>query len=304
MRLMREYLEKVGTTNNLDEAEYTNIFVNCMLNVTLAVGPILVIAIAVGIIAVMAQTNKYINFKDIRPKFAKLNPITGFKNLIANAFSPKGWVKQLKELLKVCVIVWVLYNAISGELRTLPDLLDIPFQATVQYIADLIMEIIKDVCIAYAVIVAFDYGWEKYQYEKSLRMSKEEIKEENKQMEGDPQIKSKIRQKQKQMGMQRLIEALKKADVIIRNPTHYAVALQYDKDTMDAPVVVAKGVDFLALRIVELGLKNDVYCMENKPLARALYDSVEIGFQIPPDFYQAVADVLACVYNLKNKTTP
>ncbi|MDR0918448.1 MAG: flagellar biosynthesis protein FlhB [Oscillospiraceae bacterium] len=301
LRIMTEYFERIGEVTRLEDDEYSRIFINCAINTAIAIGPITVIAAAVGVIGIMAQTKRYVNFKKLKPDFKKLSLIKGFKNLASNIFAPKGIVKQLKEIAKVTVIFVVIYNTIKDELYVLPRFMDIPLVASVQYTGDLIIEIIKNVCIAYLFIVGADYMWEKYQHEKQLRMSKEEIKEEFKQMEGDPKVKSKIRQKQMQMSMRRITEAMQTADVVIRNPTHYAVALAYDKDKNDAPIVVAKGIDFLALRIVDIAKELDVYCIENKPLARALYDSVDIDREIPADFYQAVADVLAFVYNLKNK---
>ncbi|GHU56408.1 flagellar biosynthesis protein FlhB [Clostridia bacterium] len=302
LRIMGEYFTRVGDITHFDTDEFRLIFINCVLNVAIAIGPLTVIAGAVGVIGIMAQTKRYVNFKKVKPDFKKLNPIKGFKNLASNMFAPKGIVKQLKEIAKVTVIFIVIYNTLKDKIYMLPRFMDMTIVASVQYTGNLIMEIVKNVCIAYLFIVIADFMWEKYQYEKSIRMSKEEIKEENKQMEGDPKVKGKIRQKQMQMGMRRMTEAMQKADVVIRNPTHYAVALAYDKENSDAPVVVAKGIDFLALRIVDIAHELDIYCMENKALARALYDTVNIDQAIPPDFYQAVADILAFVYNLKNKS--
>jgi flagellar biosynthetic protein FlhB len=301
IRIMEEYIGRIATTEKLTDETFNLIFINCAVNIAIAIGPLTVIAVAVGIIGIMAQTRRYVNFKQLKPDFKKLNPVKGMGNLFKNIFAPTGIVKQLKEILKVFVIFWVIYTVIKDEMYMIPRFMDMSFIASVEYTGNLIIEIVKNVCIAYAFIVIADYMWEKYQYEKKLRMSREEIKEENKQMEGDPKVKAKIRQKQMQMSMTRIMEAMQKADVVIRNPTHYAVALSYNKEANEAPVVVAKGIDFLALRIIDIAAELDVYCIENKPLARALYDSVPVDREIPPDFYQAVADILAFVYNLKKK---
>jgi len=151
------------------------------------------------------------------------------------------------------------------------------------------------------VLAIFDYMYQKYDYEKNQRMSKQDIKDEYKKSEGDPLIKGKIREKQRQMAMQRMMQELPKADVVITNPTHFAVAIQYDAVEMEAPVVLAKGMDFVALKIKEAAKVHDIVMMENKPLARALYEQVEIGEGIPQDLFQAVAEVLAFVYKLKGK---
>jgi flagellar biosynthetic protein FlhB len=148
----------------------------------------------------------------------------------------------------------------------------------------------------------FDYAYQRYEYEKNLRMTKQEVKQEYKNMEGDPLIKSRIREKQRKMAMQRMMQEVPKADVVITNPTHFAVAIKYDAEQSDAPVVVAKGMDYVALKIREIAEANGVIQMENKPLARALYNEVEIGQTIPAELFQAVAEVLAYVYKLKGKT--
>ena len=163
------------------------------------------------------------------------------------------------------------------------------------------LSLVNTVGIAFLFLAAFDYLYQWWEYEKNLRMSKQEIKEEYKQTEGDPQIKGKIREKQRQMSSRRMMQNVPKADVIIRNPTHFAVALGYDPQRNKAPVVLAKGADRVALKIVEIGEANDVYIMENRPLARGLYDAAEIDMEIPSEFYQAVAGVLAFVYKLKKE---
>ena len=153
----------------------------------------------------------------------------------------------------------------------------------------------------FVVLAIFDYVYQWWDYEKNLRMSKQEIKEEYKQSEGDPHVKGQIKERQQQMSRKRMMQSVPEADVVIRNPTHYAVAIQYDADQHSAPVVVAKGADALALRIVQIAEEAGVHVMENKPLARGLYETVDIDREIPEKFYQAVAEVLAFVYSLKKK---
>lgn len=155
--------------------------------------------------------------------------------------------------------------------------------------------------IALLIVAILDYIYEKFEYEKQLRMSKQDIKDEYKNMEGDPLIKSKIKQRQREMAMRRMMQEVPKADVVITNPTHYAVALRYDDESMDAPKVVAKGVDFVAQKIKMIAKENDIVTVENRPLARALYDQVEIGEEVPEEFFKAVAEILAYVYRIKRK---
>ena len=168
------------------------------------------------------------------------------------------------------------------------------------YICSTAINLAIRICVVLVILGIFDYGYQWWQYEKDLKMSKQEVKEEYKQTEGNPEIKSRIKQKQRQMSMRRMMQEVPKADVIITNPTHYAIAIKYDAKVSDAPVVIAKGQDYLALRIKEVAKENKVEIIENKPLAKTLYDTVDIGKSIPPELYQAVAEIIAFVYNLKN----
>ena len=173
--------------------------------------------------------------------------------------------------------------------------------ATLAFIGDSLMTLVNTVGIIFLVVGVFDYLYQWWDYEKNLRMSKQEIKEEYKQSEGDPQVKGKIKEKQRQMASMRMMQKVPEADVIIRNPTHYAVAIKYDPEKDRAPVVVAKGADHVAFRIIEIGEKNGVHITENRPLARGLYEAVEIDMEIPAKFYQAVASILAVVYKMNKK---
>jgi flagellar biosynthetic protein FlhB len=298
IRVFNFQLSEIATKQTFSNDDLKITFARTALQVVIAVGPILLIAALVGFLTTFIQTKRYVNFKKLKPDFKKLfNPKAVF-GFFKKTFSVKGYVKQFTEFAKVFVIFYVIYSTIKDEIPKLSVFMSLPLQTSAQFAGDLIMNIIKNVAIAYAFIVAGDWGFQKYQHEKQLKMSKQEIKEEAKQMEGDPAIKAKIRQKQQEMSIKFIRQALAKADVVIRNPTHFAVALEYDKDKSNAPVVVAKGMDFIALKIIEIAEEYGVYVMENRPLARALYDTVEIGWEIPPDFYQPVADVLAFVYNL------
>jgi flagellar biosynthetic protein FlhB len=177
-----------------------------------------------------------------------------------------------------------------------------PIIHTFSFTAHLILMLSVQIAAILLILALFDYMYQKYEYEKNLRMSKDEIKQEYKNSEGDPLIKGKIREKQRRMALQRMMQDVPKADVVITNPTHFAIAIRYDPKKAEAPVVVAKGMDYIALKIRQVAEEHGIVRMENKPLARALYDQVEIGQTIPADLFQAVAEVLAYVYKLKGKT--
>jgi len=196
------------------------------------------------------------------------------------------------------VIVW---NVLSGWIPTLPKMMDMSVEAAINETGNVILNIVQQVSIVFVGLAIFDYVYQWWDYEKNLRMSKQEVKEEYKQTEGDPKIKGQIKDRQQQMSRQRMMQNVPNADVVIRNPTHYAVAIQYDPEKNSAPVVVAKGVDSLALRIVAVAEQHGVYITENKPLARGLYESVDLDREIPEKFYKTVAEVLAFVYSLRKK---
>ncbi len=250
-----------------------------------------------SIIATIAQTRGLVSFQLLKPKFSRMNPLQGFKRL----FSLRGLVELLKSILKIVILGIVIWNSLKDEIATIPMLMDMTIQQALVTAGSMMMGIVKTVAIIMVFVAAADYLYQWWEYEKNLRMSKQEIKEEYKQTEGDPQVKGKIREKQNAMARRRMMQNVPNADVVIRNPTHFAVALQYDPEHNRAPVVIAKGMDSLALRIVAIAEKHDIVTMENKPLARGLYENVELNAEIPDQFYQPVAEVLAFVYNLKKK---
>ncbi len=257
--------------------------------------PMLLIAAVIGFITNIVQVGWLVTIKPIMPKFSKLNPISGFKRI----FSLKSVVELLKSLLKFGLIIMVVYNVVKDYIDYIPALfLYEPFQI-MTFVGDLIVKLGVTVGAAYLFIAGFDYAYTHYKHEKDIKMSKQEIKEEYKQTEGNPLIKGQIRQKMREASMRRMMQDLPSADVIITNPTHYAVALKYDRLSGKAPVVVAKGVDFLAKKIRDAATENKIEIVEDKPLARTLYANVDIGKEIPPELYKAVAEILAYVYKLK-----
>ncbi|OON96176.1 MAG: flagellar biosynthesis protein FlhB [Epulopiscium sp. Nele67-Bin005] len=238
------------------------------------------------------------SMKTMQPKFSKMNPIEGIKKL----FSLSTLFELAKSIVKVVFLGAIFISILSQEM---PSFFLFPDMATINvvgYLAKTIIKIGYYVGGAYLVIALLDYAYQKYKFEDSLKMSKQDVKDEYKQSEGDPQIKGKIRQKMREMSMKRMMQSVPNADVIITNPTHFAVAIFYDKENSQAPVVVAKGTDHMAAKIRELGTANKIPIVENKPLARTLYYTVEVDQAIPPELYQAVAQVLAYVYQLEEDT--
>ena len=257
--------------------------------------PLLGIVTLCGIAASGAQTRFNVSFRALRPKFSKLNPITGMKKF----FALRNVVELVKNLLKVGVLLALLVNVLQTDLAPIARMIDMNPASAAAYMLDLAFGLVIRVCIAFAAIAFADFLYQRWEYEKNLRMTKQEVKDEFKQTEGNPEIKGRIRRLQRQMAMSRMMQKVPQADVIIRNPTHVAVALRYDADRDRAPIVLAKGLDDVALRIVRVGEENGVFVTENKPLARALYASCELGQEIPADYYGAVAEILAYLYRLR-----
>jgi flagellar biosynthetic protein FlhB len=205
-------------------------------------------------------------------------------------------------VFKVLVVGFIAYAYINDKLSDLTVLMGADINTIIRNGFDMIFDLAFRTCAAILILSVIDYGWQWRQYEQELKMTKQEVKEEYKQMEGDPKIKAKIKEKQRKISMRRMMSDVPKADVVITNPTHFAVAVKYDPEAADAPVMLAKGMDYIAYRIRRIAEENDVAIVENKPLARALYDAVEIGDKIPAELYHAVAEVLAYVYSVKNKS--
>ncbi len=259
--------------------------------------PLMVVSLLVGVAANLAQVGFTVSTEPLAPDFNRLNPVSGFGRI----FSKRAIFEMIKSIAKLGLVGWVVYQAVEEEMARLPGLLEMEVGQIVTFIGQLVLTIGVRAGVVLLLVAAVDLFYQWRDYEKNLRMSKQEIKEEYKMTEGDPQIKSKIREKQRQMSLRRMMQEIPKADVVITNPTHFAVALAYKEMEMSAPRVVAKGQDYMAQRIKALALENKVTIVENKPLARALYQTTEVSDSVPQEFYQAVAEVLAFVYRLKRK---
>jgi flagellar biosynthetic protein FlhB len=269
-------------------------------SIVLTVKVVLPLAAAVmvaGILANIIQIGLLFTFEPIIPKLEKINPLSGLKRI----FSMRSVVETIKNLLKLTIIGYIAYITIKSEYEVIIGLADATINAIWNFILVGAYDIFVRTCIALLLIAVADYGYQRYEHEKKLKMSHQEVKEERKQMDGDPQVKARIRSLQREMARRRMMDDVPKASVVVTNPTHLAIALLYEPEKSDAPIVVAKGKDLVAQRIKKIAIENDVPTVEDKPLARAMYDKVEVGMPIPQEFFVAVAEIMAYVYKLKNK---
>lgn len=281
----------------ISESIVRRLFLQGALAYAVAALPTLLVAGLVAVIFTFAQTRGLVSGAKIKPDFKKLSPAKGIKKV----FSIRGLVELLKSILKITVLIYVVYGVYMDHFEELPRLMEMDYLKVLAYGGAFIMDIVTSVSLAFAFLAAADFLYQRWQFEKDLRMTKQEIKEEYKQTEGDPQVKGQIRQRQRQMSMGRMMQSVPEADVIIKNPTHYAVAIKYVSGKNAAPMVLAKGADLVALRIIKVAEESGVTVMENKPLARGLYENVPLDMEIPEEFFGAVAEVLAVVYSTNKK---
>lgn len=264
------------------------------------VGPklfIIVFAVTVATsLAVLLQTNWNVKEKKIDFKFSKLNPISGIQKI----FSINGVVTTLKSVFKLALILPLAYFALKSYAPDMLSLMHTSITTLMDYTGNAMLMLFWKILYILIAFAIFDYFWTKYQWLRQNKMTKDEVKDEKKSIEGDEQTRKKIQAKGLTRIAQRIAQSVPQADVVITNPTHYAVALKYDRDSMSAPQVLAKGQGYLALRIREIAKESRVPIVERKPLARALYGTAEVGKSIPYELYKAVAEVIAYVYKLKN----
>ncbi len=261
--------------------------------------PFFGVGFIIAIVIELAQVKWKPTSKPLQPKLSKFNPINGIKRM----FSVRTLVSLIKQIVILVVIFIVVYNKLKSRMSDIYMLYDIPLISAIMLLGDIIFDIGTVICVIYTIIGIADYAFEKRKFRKDMMMTKQEVKDEWKNTEGNPEVKNKIRQKMSEASRRRMMQAVPEADVVITNPTHFAVALKYEQNKGKAPVVVAKGEDYLAAKIKEAARENNIEIVENKPLARMLYYNVELDEEIPPELYQAVAEVLAFVYNIKNKRT-
>lgn len=269
-----------------------------LLDTALVIGPLLAAVFLAGFISSALQVGFVFSAEPLQPKGSRLDPLAG----VARMFSTRAAVELAKALAKITIVSWMVFAFVRAEYTTVIGLIGCDTHDVASGIGTLIYRMLFRAGIALLVIAAIDYGFQRHQLEKSLRMTKEEVKEDYKRSEGDPLVKSRIKQRQRQISRMRMMQSVPKSDVVVTNPTHYAVALQYEAEEMSAPVVVAKGQNLVAQRIKQIAAENHVPMVENVELARALYKTADVGDEVPAVLYQAVAEILAYVYKLKNKT--
>lgn len=260
-------------------------------------GPFFAAGVVVAFLINIVQVKWKVSTKPLKPKPDKFNPINGFKRM----FSKDSLFELVKSIAKIALISIIAYTALKSHLDEIFLMYNITLQQAVAEIGTLVIDVGYRISLVYCIIGAVDYIYQKHKFNEDMKMTKQEVKDEMKNSEGDPQIKSKQRQRMQEASRRRMMQAVPQADVVITNPTHYAVALKYDAGTGTAPVLVAKGADLVAQRIKEIARENHVEIVENKPLARMIYTNVEIGREIPPELYQAVAEILAAVYRAQNR---
>lgn len=297
MNFLKQAFSKYILIDTLSIELVMEVYVESLIEMAKIVLPIMAVAMLAGIGANFLQFGFLFTTETLKIDLKKIDPIKGIKKII----SLRAITNLLKSLLKVSFIGTVTTVVIIIYLE---DVIELAFKSpvdiltTVAYLSG-IMGIAASFMLIF--IALLDYLYERYEYEKNLKMSKQDIKDEHKNAEGDPLIKSKIKQRQREMAMRRMMQEIPDADVVITNPTHFAIVLKYDEESMDAPTVVAKGTDFVAQKIKLIAKEHDVVMIENRPLARAMYDQVEIGQAVPEEFFKAVAEILAYVYRIKRK---
>lgn len=287
-----------GTDDAVRAKSPTEVMLTVFGRNAISLVPVLFGAMLIAIFSNIAQVGFILSSKRIKPDLSLLSPMKGLKKLFSKG---NGWVTMLMNILKMVMIAFVGYSAVNGRIGEIVGSQELEHTQVWALGVQIVYDITLRIAILLLVLAVLDYAYQKHKIESSLKMSKQEVKDEMKKMEGDPHIKQRRRQLQMQRAMQRLKVDVPKADVIIVNPTHFSVALHYDSATMTSPKVIAKGQDFLALRIREIAIASGVPILERPPLARALYRTVEVGHEVPEEFYSAIAEILAYVYELSGK---
>lgn len=273
------------------------LFRHSLQQVMIIIAPLFIVGFLVALLSDLIQVKWMPTTKPLMPKLSKLNPIKGFQKI----FSANSLIELVKSLVKILIIGYISYSFLKDEITTIFWFYDMEIMSVLNILLKTVTDLGIRISVVYMIFAMADFLYQKWKFNEDMKMTKQEVKEEYKNQEGDPQIKSKIRQKMMEASRRRMMQALPQADVVITNPTHYAVAIKYDPNLSDAPIVVAKGQDSLALKIKEIAKEHKVEIVENKPLARMLFANVEVGEMVPPELYQAVAEVLAFVYHLQGK---
>ena len=300
-KMLRYAFDNMLVVEVNDVPETMGIFLPFFKFLAMIVLPFMVLLVILAIIVVRMDVGHVFALQKVKIDLNNLSPKRMIENAkrMLNPFQPRSLVEFVKSLLKIIVVAACGYSAINSRRADLLGLVGLEMPIAINIISSILLNMIINMCIAMLILGYLDKKYQTYEYEKSIKMTKQEIKDELKDTEGDPKIKARIKSIQMQMARQQMMRAVPNADVVVTNPTHYAVAIQYDKEKAPAPIVLAKGIDYVAFKIKEIAKENNVPIVENRPVARALYNSVEINGIIPSDLYVAVAEILAYVYNSK-----
>jgi flagellar biosynthetic protein FlhB len=290
--------------NSIDTSSIIGVLYPYFRYLGIIVIPFFVLLTILAIIVIRLDVGHVFSLEKAKFSLENLSPRKMMENLkrLVNPFQPRSLVEFAKSILKIVIVGACGFSAVNSRKGDLLGLVGLETPIALNIIGSILVNMIINMCLAMLVLGFLDKKYQTYEYEKSIKMTKQEVKDEHKDTEGDPKIKAKIKSIQMQMARQRMMSAVPQADVVVTNPTHYAVAIQYDKSKAPAPIVVAKGIDYLAFQIRDIAKQNNVPIVENRPVARALYNSVPVDGIIPSDLYVAVAEILAYVYNSKRET--
>lgn len=258
--------------------------------------PVFAVAVVVAFVVTVAQVKWKVTSKPLKPKLSKFSPAKGIKRI----FSKEKLFELVKDVVKIALIFYVTYSDLKDAVDMVGLLYDLSLNQAILFVGDFVIGLGIKLSAIYLIVGVTDYIYQKLKFKKDMRMSKQEVKDEYKQQEGDPQVKGRIKSKMREVSQRRMMQKLPEADVVITNPTHFACAIKYDKEVSEAPVLIAKGADYLAQKIKEVAKEHSIPIVENKPLARMLYYNVDLDSEIPRELYQMTAEVLAYVYKLKH----
>lgn len=297
LTIFRYYFENLNKIN-VQQDSLMDVFLYIAMHIIILTVPFLLFLMACVIIATWMQIGLMFTLEPIKPSLKKISIIKGFKNL----FSKRSLETLVKSLFKISIVGYIVYSTIKKDIPIIIDFVNLPVENSFFMLCKLAMEVFLKIIMAFVVLAGIDYIFQRWQLEEQMKMTKQEIKEEYKRTEGDPTIKAEIRRRQHEMASHRMMQEVPKADVVVTNPIHVAVAIRYNATEMRAPIVVAKGMNLVAEKIKQIAAENDVPLVENPTLARALYKSAKVGKEIPADMYSVVAEVLTYLYRLKGKT--
>ncbi len=302
MKLFSEIYEKIPAyttywNGRIVREDYKILINNVYVKLLVQLLPFFVVGIVIAVGVNMLQFKFQISTKPLNPKFSKLNPISGMKRM----FSKDKIVELIKSIAKIVLIMFMVYTTVKDDWVYLVKFYGMPLNQAIEAIGNIVINMGLKISLVFMIVAFVDLIYQRRKFNNDIKMTKQEVKDEYKNAEGDPQIKGKIRSKMREASQRRMMQDVPKADVVITNPTHFAVAIKYDASTGSAPIVLAKGADYVAQKIKEIARENQVEIVENKPLARMLYANVDVGQEVPPELYQAVAEVLAMVYKMQGK---